>query len=215
MEWFVDLDTQLLLLVNGNHTQFLDSLMWLISARPTWIVFYLGLLFCVIKNAGTKTSIAFIFSLSLAIILTDQICATLLRPLMARLRPSNPANPLSSMIVLVNNYTSGKYGFPSCHAANTAAAATLISLLFKNRLITATMTLWVILICYSRLYLGVHYLSDILGGVIVGVTISCVIYYLTSKAIAFNIRRTGTPLLPALFLAVNLLVLVSLSTYKS
>ena len=61
------------------------------------------------------------------------------------------------------------YGFVSSHAANSFAAATLIALIMRHRLVTISLLAWAALQCYSRVYLGVHYPGDILGGVIVGV----------------------------------------------
>jgi undecaprenyl-diphosphatase len=60
------------------------------------------------------------------------------------------------------------YGFVSSHAANSFAVATLISFIMRQRLVTFSLFTWAVLQCYSRMYLGVHYPGDILGGIIVG-----------------------------------------------
>lgn len=170
------LDENLLLTVNGYHTQLLDEVMWTVSDRWTWLPLYFLLLLMVFRTTGIKKGAFVILLVTALIIATDQTCASFIRPLVGRLRPSNPDNPLSSLIVTVNGYRGGRYGFPSCHAANTFALAVFLSLLFKNRRITLALTAWSLLISYSRIYLGVHYLGDILGGMAVGALLACVYY---------------------------------------
>lgn len=97
-----------------------------------------------------------------------QVCATLIRPEVCRLRPSNPANPLSEMVHIVGGYRGGSYGFPSCHAANSFALASFLILLFANRKLSLFIFAWAVLNSYSRVYLGVHYPGDLLVGAIIG-----------------------------------------------
>ena len=70
------------------------------------------------------------------------------------------------------------YGFVSSHAANSFAVATFIALLMRHRLVTCSLFAWAALQCYSRVYLGVHYPGDILGGIVVGVLAGVVVSYL-------------------------------------
>ena len=72
------------------------------------------------------------------------------------------------MVHVINDYRGGMYGFVSSHAANSFAVATLISFIMRQRLVTFSLFTWAVLQCYSRMYLGVHYPGDILGGIIVG-----------------------------------------------
>lgn len=85
-----------------------------------------------------------------------------------RLRPSNPENPLSEMVHIVGGYRGGSYGFPSCHAANSFALASFLTLLFANRKLSLFIFAWAVLNSYSRVYLGVHYPGDLLVGAIIG-----------------------------------------------
>jgi hypothetical protein len=174
--WISGLDENLLLTVNGYHTQFLDEAMWIVSGRWTWLPLYFLLLLMVFRSMGINKGAFVILFVTALIIATDQTCASFIRPLVGRLRPSNPDNPLSSLIVTVNGYRGGRYGFPSCHAANTFALAVFLSLLFKNRCITFFLIAWSLLISYSRIYLGVHYPGDIFGGMAVGSLLACVYY---------------------------------------
>lgn len=90
------------------------------------------------------------------------------RPSVCRLRPSNPENPLSEMVHIVGGYRGGSYGFPSCHAANSFALASFLTLLFANRKLSLFIFAWAVLNSYSRVYLGVHYPGDLLVGAIIG-----------------------------------------------
>ena len=73
---------------------------------------------------------------SLTITFADQACATWIRPYVERMRPSNLNNPISEMVHIVNNHRGGRYGFPSCHAANTFGLAFFLFFLFRKRWLT-------------------------------------------------------------------------------
>lgn len=161
-------DRMILLAVNSLHTPMLDSLMWEISRKWTWVPLYILLSAFVFRKYNIAGGIVCLLIIAAMITATDQTCAGIIRPVVCRLRPSSPDNPLSSLLHLVNDYRGGRFGFPSCHAANTFALALFLSLLFKNRLFTIAIISWSLLVSYSRLYLGVHYPSDILGGLLIG-----------------------------------------------
>ena len=124
-----------------------------------------------------KNALLFILSIGVAIALADQIASGIFKPLVARLRPSH--NPdLEGIIDLVNGYRGGRYGFFSSHAANTCAIAVYLSLLFRNKFFTSVICSWTLLNCWTRLYLGVHYVTDILTGLICGALIGYLVYRL-------------------------------------
>jgi len=70
----------------------------------------------------------------------------------------------------------GQYGFVSSHAANTFALITFLSFFFRRKDFALGMYLWASFICYSRVYAGVHYPFDILGGMFLGIVLGVIGY---------------------------------------
>lgn len=176
LSWLSGVDGDILVAVNSHHTPFLDSFMWAVSDRWIWLPLYLMLALMVYSKSSITRCFICILMIAVMIFITDQLCASIIRPFVCRMRPSNPDNPLSLVLHLVNGYHGGRYGFPSCHAANTFALAVFLSLYFKNRWLTIFIISWSLLVSYSRMYLGVHYPGDIIGGFAIG-TITAVLCY--------------------------------------
>jgi undecaprenyl-diphosphatase len=84
---------------------------------------------------------------------------------------------ISSLLHLIDGYKGGKYGFPSCHAANSFGLAFFLVLYFKSRILSIFIMVWAVLVSYSRIYMGVHYPSDIVVGMLVGFAVSTLIYF--------------------------------------
>lgn len=173
------IDKQWLLALNNDYPPFWDSVMWIISEKITWIPFYAALFYVLIRN-WKKQSFWLIAALILAVVVADQISSGVIKEVVQRWRPSRDPE-IQNAVVLVNNYRGGKYGFVSSHASNSFAVALLSSLFFRNKLYTIAVFIWASLVAYSRIYLGVHYPGDILGGITVGILTVLLIYYLLKK----------------------------------
>lgn len=192
LEQLLHIDTEILLAINGWHAPWADTLMWIISAKTTWIPLYLLLIGLLVwryrQPAPTPIKwlqkvpacVVMIVVIALAVGAADFIASGILKDWVARPRPSRVPE-LEGMLHLVNGYKSGQYGFVSSHAANTMAVALLFSLIWRNKIATVGLMLWVAANCYSRMYLGVHYPTDILGGLIVGSLVAVGGYWLLGR----------------------------------
>lgn len=177
MDFIIDTDTSILLFFNSLHSAFFDTFFSVYSGRWVWIPLYAALLWAIWRTFSWRVALTITLSVVLVITLADQICATVIRPYVERIRPAQLTNPISPLVHIVNGYRGGQYGFPSCHAANSFALATFIAMLRIRRRIAVTIFIWAILNCYSRIYLGVHYPGDLLIGAIIGSGIAVLIYY--------------------------------------
>jgi undecaprenyl-diphosphatase len=170
LEPIIELDRSLFFLINGCNSTFLDGVMYAVSDKFTWIPLYLSVVYLFFK-VWKRDAIWIVISALVCVILSDQISAGLIKNLAHRLRPSHIAE-WNSKIHLVREYAGGLYGFVSSHAANSFAFALFSSLVLKNRFYTVIIFTWAILLSYSRVYLGVHYPLDVVGGAIVGLLLA-------------------------------------------
>ena len=187
LKQLIHIDTEILLAINGWHAPWADTLMWIISAKATWIPLYLLLIGLLVwryrQPAMTSVKwlqrvpacVVMIVVIGLAVGAADFIASGILKDLVARPRPTRVPE-LEGVLHLVNGYKSGKFGFVSSHAANTMAVALLFSLIWRNKIATVGLMLWVAANCYSRMYLGVHYPTDILGGLLIGAAVAVAAY---------------------------------------
>ena len=192
LEQLLHIDTEILLAINGWHAPWADTLMWIISEKATWIPLYLLLIGLLVwryrKPAMTSVKwlqkvpacVVMIAMIGLAVGAADYIASGILKELVARPRPTRVPE-LEGVLHLVNGYRSGRYGFVSSHAANTMVCALLFSMIWRNKIATVGLMLWVAANCYSRMYLGVHYPLDILGGLMVGCLVAMTAYVLLWK----------------------------------
>lgn len=170
------IDSSIFFAINGLHAGFADDIMMFISHKLVWIPFYILLAYLAIRKAGLINGILIILCVAAAAGIADWICASIIKPYVERIRPASLQNPWNHLVHIVNGYRSGGYGFPSCHAANSFVLATLFSLVFRHRTMTAVLFIWAFAVGYSRIYLGVHYPGDVLAGATIGSVIAYAIY---------------------------------------
>ena len=168
IELLGSIDTEIFLLLNNLHSPFWDLFMSIFSGKMIWAPMYVTIVYILYSNLDKRTATLFSVAIILSIALADVTCARLLRPLAERLRPANLDNPISGMVHIVGNYRGGVYGFPSCHAANSFGLATILALIVRRRMLVVFIFLWATVNSYSRVYLGVHYIGDLLVGAIIG-----------------------------------------------
>ena len=176
-QWLVEGDSSILLAVNGMHSSYFDTFMWLCSRKFEWIPFYLSIIYVLFRNFNWRVVLYSLVAMGVILLLTDAVSSHFIRPVVARLRPSNLENPISEMIHIVDNHRGGRYGFPSSHASNSWGLVFFVGLLLRRRLLTTFLACWALLLCYSRLYLGVHYPGDLLAGMMLGAVVASLVYY--------------------------------------
>ena len=172
-----EFDEQLFVIINGFHCSTGDFIMWWVSDRWIWLPLYLTIAVSIFRRQSFLDAVLCLIAIGVAVTFADQLCASVIRPEIERLRPSCIDNPLSEIAHTVNGYHGGRFGFPSCHAANSFALASFLSLFYGTWKARCLIICWALLICWSRIYLGVHYPGDIAGGIVIGGICGCLMYY--------------------------------------
>lgn len=175
----IHFDQQLLLTLNGSDSVFWDGFWMTITRIATWLLFYVAIIFVMLRSYGVKHVVLILFMVGLAILLADQGASGICKPLVHRFRPTHEPL-LTGLVDIVDGYRGGKYGFMSSHAANGFAICTLVSLIIRYRWATVTMFIFASLSSFSRIYLGLHYPGDILCGGLWGVICGFIAYWLYS-----------------------------------
>lgn len=168
-------DKSLLLSINGCHNTFFDMAMFWISDKWIWVPMYVSLLYIIGKNKKSET-VFIIVGIVLTVVFCDQFSSSLCKPLFHRFRPAQDPQ-IGQLVHTVCGFKCDLYGFISSHAANTVGVAMFLTLLFKNRTFGFVIFSWALINCYSRIYLGVHYLGDIVCGSIMGLLFGWLCYW--------------------------------------
>lgn len=210
MEQITAIDKSIFYFLNGIHSPFWDVIMALFTRTEYWLLFFVALIYYVIKRYRLKT-ILILVMVALTILAADQFSG-LIKDLVQRLRPTHDP----SMQQLVHNVLTkgGQYSYFSAHASNTFAIATLLSLVFKNNRFNIVIFIWAGLVSYTRIYLGLHFPFDILTGVIFGLALGYSAYRLLilidGRLFLFGLPMISDAKLKNRDLAYILVVLLSL-----
>jgi undecaprenyl-diphosphatase len=175
------LDRAVLLKINSLHTPFLDTLMYVLSeqlATILTVLIVLSIAFIFYKKFSVKKAAEFLIGCAIVFACTD-LSSNAIKHGVKRYRPTHNTE-IKELVHMVNNYSGGKYGFFSGHAANTFGTITFIFLCLnwirpKYKLL---LFIYPFVIGYSRMYLGVHYPSDIFVGMVDGLFFGILGYYI-------------------------------------
>ncbi len=163
----LEIDKELFLYLNSFHNDFWDTIMLMVTRKETWLPFYAIIIFYIIKNYRGK-ALPVLLLVALVVVASDQF-SVLLKESIQRLRPVH--DPEIGPLVHNVLRKGGLHGFVSSHAANSFAIFAFTCRLFKNRWYTYLLLFWAVLFSYSRIYSGVHYPLDIVGGALLGLLI--------------------------------------------
>lgn len=170
------IDKYILYWFNGSNSLFEDGLVSLLTSGMTWIPLYIALFYLVMKNNDTMEQIMLIVgSIILCIILTGGIDDIFIKPWIGRVRPCNDPD-INAHLNLITGQVESGFSFFSAHAANTMSLAVFLCLLIKDSIFKIVMIGWSLLNGWSRLYLGVHFPSDVLFGFLYGAVIGILIF---------------------------------------
>lgn len=177
----MDIDILILKLFNGSSSQFLDTLAVTLTNGLVWIPLYIFLSILVIKNNKTLPQILLAFGCGiLGVLLSGVLSDLVVKPWVARPRPCNDPE-LKYLVQTVVGYHANGYSFFSSHAANTFSLAMFFTLLVRSRLLNITLFSWAFLNAWTRIYLGVHWFTDVLTGLTWGLITGCLMYLLYYK----------------------------------
>jgi undecaprenyl-diphosphatase len=167
IEELLKLDKKIFLFINGLHNPWLDPVMFAISDKLIWVPLYIFLLYVVLRKYRNESWVP-LLAILVMIVISDQTNTAILKPFFERLRPSRDPS-IAQFVHIVDNYKGGLYGFASSHASNTFALALFFFILFKKtHPWIVILFVWAVMVSYSRIYLGLHYPGDVLGGIVVG-----------------------------------------------
>ena len=174
-DWVREADYSLLSTINFPASDAYSHFWVTYTDKFTWMPMAIVAVWCLLRHNSWRGALLMVLSVAMLFLLSDFVIASTLKPWIARLRPSHdPA--IMDMLTYVNGYRGGNYGFPSNHASNGFAVAMFLALLYRKPCITACTVLWACGSCYSRMFLGVHFPTDILVGALLGCLIAVIVY---------------------------------------
>jgi undecaprenyl-diphosphatase len=180
MEWIEYIDRLMFLMIHQTRFYILDFIIPFATSFLTWTPLFLIASYFLYKKYKQKITIV-LLSFALLIGISDPL-SNVVKKSVKRYRPSHNIE-LKDKIISLDNYKGGQYGFVSGHAANSFGIAFLIILFFNEikKRWKILILCWAFFICYTRIYLGVHYPSDLIGGALIGIVSAIVSKFIFNK----------------------------------
>ena len=150
---------------------FFDAVLPVYRDKLTWVPLYVLTAYVIWSRYGWKRTLYLLLCIGLVIAVADQIAATVIKPWVGRLRPCATEALQTQVRILVS--CGGKYGFPSNHATNHFAVATVLCLTVLHKWQWRILwLLWALSISLAQVYVGKHFPADILAGALLGTGIA-------------------------------------------
>ena len=178
LEKIIALDKKLLIFLNGLGSPIFDSLWLLITKQAYWTPFFLLLAYLLYKKIGAK-NLGVVVLFIAVILFCCNTSVEFFKTTFHRLRPCNDLE-IKGIIRIVHQ--SDSFSFFSGHASNSMATMLFLYLILKKYYKYAFLIfLYPLIFAYSRIYLGVHFPTDILTGYLFGATFGITFYFLYQK----------------------------------
>ncbi|MFT5819384.1 MAG: undecaprenyl-diphosphatase [Crocinitomix sp.] len=197
IEQLEQFDRDLFLTLNGLHADWLDPVMWWLSSIATMLPVIAFILYYAYKKGKIRLALIILGGIGLCVLFSDRISVELFKEVFQRYRPTHNTEigDLVHTVIKPNGeeYRGGIYSFVSSHATNAMSMA-LFSFLHLRRFNKkwSLLFLWVILVSYTRIYLGVHYPADLICGAALGALIAGFVYWISLKFDPYRTLNTQT-----------------------
>ena len=166
------LDQQISLAINSWHTSFTDPIWTFLSKIPVWIPMYVAIVALLIWRLGWKKGLIMTLAAAATFGFCDQF-SNFIKDLVGRVRPAFDDYMLSNGLHILE-HGGRSFSFFSAHAANAFGLATCTTIGFridkrlKYKGYITWMYIWATLVAVSRIFVGKHFLGDVIVGICVG-----------------------------------------------
>jgi undecaprenyl-diphosphatase len=166
LEKIISLDKQLLVFLNSFGSETFDPIWLIITKQVNWIPFFLLLIYLVYKRLGTKQTLIIVLFVSVLLAVNNEITEAF----KAHFQRLRPCNDLDIKDIIRNVKPSATFSFFSGHSSNTMAVFVFLYCIFrKHYKYFGLVIFWPFIFSYSRVYLGLHFPTDILAGYTCGI----------------------------------------------
>ena len=170
------IDRSIFLSLNSHHTPAVDVIMWYLSMTWPTVLICIAAAFVFYRKFSPRKALELLLGVSIVFACTD-LSSNAIKHSVKRYRPTHNLE-IRQKVHTVNNYVGGQYTFFSGHASNTFGVITFIFLCLNWIKVRKRIWLFIypLLVVYSRVYLGVHYPSDLFTGMLVGLLFGSLVF---------------------------------------
>lgn len=175
--FIADFELEVLKIINVNRNQNFDGFFQFITNSAFYVAFGIPLLLLIINKYSKKVNLGKKPIYILSVVASSAAVANVLKHTIHRPRP------FVTHSVIEKISAGGSPSFPSGHSSDAFAIATAISIAYPKWYIIIIAYTWAFTVAYSRMFLGVHYLSDVIGGALLGTILAFILKLILQKKV--------------------------------